>query len=125
MNTNLIDWGKIKHKMNQFVPVLTGHFSANAVQDKPKQYLGILCAFNLWGVFGTIHGSSFICVSVHTTADLNNSIIFYIFTCLLSKSGAGQTQTSLHRTIPLLTYAHYTSLDVTLYDPKLGKSARK
>lgn len=47
MNTSLIDWGRIKHNMNQFVPVLTVHFSANAVQDKPKWYLGIICAFNL------------------------------------------------------------------------------
>lgn len=33
MNTSLIDWRKIKHNMNQFVPVFTVHFSANAVQD--------------------------------------------------------------------------------------------
>lgn len=33
--------------MNQFVPVLIANFNVNAVQDKPKQYLGIICAFNL------------------------------------------------------------------------------
>lgn len=35
--------------MNQFVPVLSMNFSVSAVQDKPKQYLKIICAFNLSG----------------------------------------------------------------------------
>lgn len=47
MNTHLIDWGKIKHNMNQSMPFLTVHFMVNAVQEKPKWYLGKNCAFNL------------------------------------------------------------------------------
>lgn len=54
MNRTPIDCGKVKHNMNQFVPVLTVHFSANAEQDKPKWYLGIIYAFNLCYFFGII-----------------------------------------------------------------------
>lgn len=50
MNTTYIDWGKIKHSMNQFMPVLTMHCIANAVQSKSKWYMGIICASNLLGL---------------------------------------------------------------------------